>query len=510
MEMATLQFYKNKYRYPKFSAALASYGSPMDCTPVGVNLHGGVLRVKGTMDDFMSCNYLSISRGGNTLYAWIDDVKFRTEESFEITYTVDAWRTYQSKIVLGTQFIKRSPVATSLKDTLLGSVQAYPNIQSVNYSIGSVLNRVCVVQVRGSGAQTMSNTPVQPTPYQFFLTDYPINSWQDSQPLSQLMSLLPNNGETKNIVTIYSIPWIDLSALPGAPLTVVDSAGGELGTINGFKCVDSSTDMHGLLYHEVKINTDNAADLFKINHSVNVVIPEAGILNIPDELYATNNVYLRQDIDLFSGACNYMLTTGDNTFYSMSVRGSSMSSIPILSNPEDTYISQNQNALTTSLIGDVANIGLGVAIMGMGGPTGMAAAIAGAGMAGTHRGGMDAGMAAWGAQTAVSGGVGIMENMAQRADGGHAYVNPPAFLGTALASNFNGMFWVVTTTQPVSNQWAVNQTFGYPYNMIDGLWFPGEGYIETQNCNVESSDGSVPRWALDEINRLFDNGILVK
>jgi hypothetical protein len=513
MEMATLQFFKNKYRYPKYSSALASYGSPMDCTPVGVNLHGGTLRVKGTMDDFMSCNYLSISRGGNTLYAWIDDVRFRTEESFDVTYTVDAWRTYQSKIVLGTQFIKRSPNPTNLKDTLLGSVQPYPNIVSQNYSIGSLLNRVCVVQVRGSGAQTMSNTPVQPTPYQFFLVEYPINSWQDCQPLATLMGVLPNNGETKNIVTIYSIPWVDLTGLPSGNLIPVDSAGGQLGPdggIPGFHLIDSSTDITGLLYHEVKINTDNAADLFKVNHSVNVVIPEAGILNIPDELFATNNVYLRQDIDLFSGACNYMLTTGNNTFYSMSVRGSSVSSIPILSNPEDTYISQNQNALTTSLIGDVANIGLGVAIMGMGGPTGMAAAIAGAGMAGAHHSGMDPGMAAWGAQTAVSGGVGIMENMAQRADGGHAYVNPPAFLGTALASNFNGMFWVVTTTQPVANADLVHTQFGYPQNIVDNLAFPSSGYIETQNCNVESTDGSVPRWALDEINTLFDNGILVK
>jgi hypothetical protein len=202
-----------------------------------------------------------------------------------------------------------------------------------------------------------------------------------------------------------------------------------------------------------------------------------------------------------------MLTTGDNTYYTQSVRGSSVSSIPVLSNPEDTYISQNQNGLTTALIGDVANIGLG-ALMMSNPETAAMRAIAGAGMGG--HGAADWGMKMWGASVAVEGGSGILENMAQRADGGQNYANPPAFLGTALSSNFNGMFWVVITTQHTDNNDLVHTLFGYPYNKIDNLSFPSSGYIETQNCNVESTDGSVPRWALQEINTLFDNGILVK
>jgi hypothetical protein len=505
MEMARLQFFKNKYRYPKYSATLAAYGSAMDCTPVGINLHGGVLRVAGTFTDFMSCNYMSLTRGGNTLYAWVDDVKFRTEDSFDVTYTVDAWRTYKDKIVLGNQFIKRHYLATSLRDNLLGSVQPYPDVQTFNFSIGSLLNRVCVVQVRAGAGETMSNTPVQPTPYQFYLVDYPVNSWQTCQALTDLMGILPNTGETKNIVTIYSIPWLDLTGLPSAPLIVLGADGSTLGTVNGFKCVDANTDMSGLLYHETTIVLNNVNDLLRVGHTVQLVVPEAGILNIPDELLVNPNLKLRQDIDLFSGACNYMLTTGDNTYYTQSVRGSSVSSIPILSNPEDTYISQNQNGLTTSLIGDVANIGLGVLMMS----NPETAAIRGAGMAMGH-GGADWGMKMWGASVVAQGGSGILENMAQRADGGQNYANPPAFLGTALATNFNGMFWVVVTSQHVTNADNVHNQFGYPYNLVDNLTFPTAGYIETQQCNVESSDGSVPRWALEEINTLFDNGILVK
>jgi hypothetical protein len=68
----------------------------------------------------------------------------------------------------------------------------------------------------------MSNSPVQPTPYQFYLTEYNLNSWQDSQALVDLMSALPENGETQNLVTIYSIPWIDTTGIPGQPLNHYD------------------------------------------------------------------------------------------------------------------------------------------------------------------------------------------------------------------------------------------------------------------------------------------------
>jgi hypothetical protein len=493
MEMAILQLFKNQYRYPKYSATLTAYGSPLDCTPVGIGLKSGSLRVAGNMVDFMSCNYLSLTRTGKTIYAWIDDVNVINDSVFEIKYSVDSWRTFRSKIDLGVQFVKRSPAVTYLKDPLLGSTQSFYDVSSTDYSIGAATKRIAVVQVRGTGGQTMSNSPVQPTPYQFYLTEYNLNSWQDSQPLVDLMSALPQNAETQNLVTVYSIPWINVSGIPTAPLIITIDNNPSI-TVNGWKGVDSTIDMAGLLYNETPILTDGALDLMKRPHSIQVVIPEAGILNVPDELWTKGSLKLRQDIDLFSGACNYMLTTGsygtgDYCFYTESVRGSSVSSIPILTNPEDTYISQNQNALTTSLIGDVANIGMGFAIAGAS---------------------PDPGMKAWGLSSIVSGGVGIMENMAQRADGGSHYSNPPAFLGTALAANFNGTFWVVIKQQHVDNETVVHADYGYPYNKVDTMTFPTSGYIETQNCNVSSTDGSVPRWALEEINTIFDNGVLVK
>ena len=157
------------------------------------------------------------------------------------------------------------------------------------------------------------------------------------------------------------------------------------------------------------------------------------------------------------------------------------------SDPLDTYLSQNQNALTTSLIGDVASIAGGVATA-------------------VGSGGLGAGL---GAGMASSGVANIVGRMANQADIANQYSNPPAFLGTAMATNFNGKFWVLVTRKAIDNAELVHTNYGYPYNKIGVLVFPNAGYIQTEGCAVNSTDGSVPNWAISEINNNFNSGIYV-
>lgn len=492
MDMAILQFYQNKFRYPKYSNTITAYGSPLDCTPVGVNLRSGTLRVKGTFTDFMSCNYLALTRNGKTIYAWVDDVRFRTEDSFEVSYTVDAWRTYKGKINLGNQFIVRQPQSTTKRDPMLGTSVNYPVTSSYQYSISDPTKRIFVVQVRANSGEPYSRTPVNPTPYQFFVKSYDINNWTADTALDELMSLLSFGAETQNIVTMYSIPYMDISTLQAVDLPVTTPSGTTL--VTGFKLLNGQ-DPSALLKVEVPITIPDVMDnLMRVDHSVQLVIPEAGVITIPDELLTRSDLKLRQDVDLFSGACNYMLMAGTNSFFTHSVRGSSVSSIPIVSDPMDTYLSQNQNALTTSLIGDVASIAGGVAMMSGAGPLAGAGALA----------------SAFGGGTVISGINNIINRGASILDHGAKYSNPPAFLGTALVSNFNQKYWLVITKVLPENETEVHANFGYPINMFGALTFPTSGFIQTEGCNVESTDGSVPRWALDEIDMLFNNGILVK
>lgn len=487
MAMATIQFYKNPYAYPDYKEILTAYGSSMESTPVGINLKSGKLRIRGDMDDFMNCNYIRIIRDGRTVWAWIDNVEYNTENSFLVSYSVDAWRTYKSKINLGNQFIERSEAVTFQSDPLLGSTQPHPNIRSDMYSIGNSLKRYLVVQVRTPEGSPMSRTPISPSYYQFYICEYNVNNWMESTPIVSLMTHLMKSAKPINVVTMYSIPYIDMSTLMTEPLPILKPNGVEDESISGFKLITPASLPNYILNQSTAIVFPyDVQEMLRINHSVQIVIPEAGIMSVPDELLVKNDLMLRQDVDIYSGACNYMLTSGSEK-YQHSLRGSSIASIPVISDPLETYLSQNQSALTTSMIGDVASIVGGGATAIYGGPA------AGLGVA-----------------NAVGGINSIINRMADFRDIGNRYTNPPAFLGTALAVNFNQKYWIVTTYQDVDNAADVNAKFGYPQNKFGPLVFPAAGYIKTSDCNVYSTDGSVPRWSIEEINTLFNSGIFVR
>ena len=487
MGMATVQFFKNKYNYPKYSEGITAYGEELPFTPVGMGLKSGSIKAAGDMNKFMSCNYIRIKRDGGTLFAWIDDVEYHTDNSFIVRYSVDPWRTYKNKIDLGTQFIARQPQTTTKKDSLLGSETDTPDVSSLLYSIGEPQKRVFVVQTRTDSGEIFSRTPVQPTPYQFYFLEFSVNDWTANTTLNSMMSISTGGAEPINVVTMYSIPWVDISTLPEQPL-VLDT-GADRVSVPGFKFLGSGINPATIFYNETPLQTYpfELNELKRVEHSVQLVIPDGGIMSIPDELLDQPDLRVRQDIDLFSGAANYMLKSDAIDQWNVSVRGSSISSIPVVSDPLDTYQSQNQNALATSLIGDVASIAGGLGISAMTG--GMGAAL--------------------GAGTAAGGINNILNRTAQQADIANKTSNPPAFLGTALASTMNGRFWMVVTKTLVSNASNVNSTFGYPVHMIKPRVFPASGYIETEHCNVSSTDGTVPRWAIEEVNTIFNNGIRV-
>jgi len=481
MSMTMLQLYKNPYNYPDYGS-ITAVGNAMESTPVGTGLKTGTIRVKGTMADFMNCNYLGITRNGRTIYAWIEDVVFRNAGMYDISYRVDAWRTYRSRVNLGTQFIERSTTPTLKRDDLLGATKAYPDVVETFHNIGNSSNRILVIQATVGTGEQFSNTPVQPNPHKFYFAEYNIHAWSADAGLNLLMSTITGSAKPENIVTMYSIPHVDISHLPEQPFTIEPMGV----TINGLKALGENQSMQGRLFNETPINIGTDVDeLLKVDHSVQLVIPDAGIISIPDYMLKEGDLVLRQDVDIFSGTSNYMVTSGTK-YFTQSVRGGSIASIPIISDPMATYLSQNQNALMTSLIGDVASVSAGVMMT------------AGTGGLGTLAG---AGAVASGINGIVGKGASIMD---MKGTGS----NPPAFLGSALVSSFNQTFWVVVTKMPVDNKTLVNSNYGYPMNKLAPLVFPTSGYIKTQGCNV-SSDGTVPRWALQEINTMFNNGVLV-
>jgi len=486
MGLAYVQFYKNKYSYPKYTNTLTPYGPEIESTPVGVNLKSGSLRLKGTMTDFMSCNYMRITRDDKIIFGWIDEVNFHTDNSFIVNYSVDPFRTYKNKIDIGTQFVKRRSQVTNKKDLLLGGLSEEFEIETSQKIWGNYNTRTLVIQVIPEPAYIINNTPVQPTPYHFYFASYNPDNWQSSDVLVEFYTKLRASSAISNIITTYSLPYMNTVPLPDVILPLFE--GEELiDSIEGFKMLSGTLDVKNLLTRSRLIEPPmDYNELSKIQYTTQIMVPDSGIINIPNEIWAKGNVKLRQDIDLFSGASNYMITYGSNDNLSaLSIRGSSTSSIPIISNPYDTYLSQNQNALTTSLMGDVASLAVGA------GTFAMAPNI------------ISGGAVLKGASGLVSG-YSSMEDKKNMSSS-----NPPSFLGTAMANHYSNMFFLITKYAKITNKTIVNERYGYPVETIQNVSMPTSGYTELQNCSVDSTDGTVPKWAITEINSLFNDGLLI-
>lgn len=482
--MNSLQLYKNSKPYPYYSNSIVAYGAARSVTPIHQDLRSGYVDMQLTLEDLFSFNYLSYTRSGKTVYAWVTNAeKLGGSLLYRVNFEVDPLRTYRSSLVLGNQFIVRRPQVNNSMDPYLSSEQPYNDISINAVSIGNPAKRYAVIQKKYPGAaEQHSRTPGHPSPYQFWVCEYDVNNWTASAPLKNLLQTLGQAGQTSDIATIYSIPYIDPSYID--PTTMTYKVGTNTLTVAGWSFIDQGTNPMGKFRNKVPLIFPTLyPDLTKTSHSVSLVIPDAGVIHVPDEvIYATNPVLIRE-IDLFSGSCNYHLAIEDGAKMTpYSVRGSALSTIPILSDPYDTYISQNQNNIASSLIGDVATLAVGAGMIYTGNPLG-------------------AGMAMQGAQ-------GLMNTAVQQEDAKNMIpTNPPAFLGSALVSSHNNTFYEVVVQKPFKNEAQVRARYGYPYNVLDALSIPTSGYIQTANCSV-SSDGSIPLWAIEEINQLFDTGIL--
>lgn len=491
MSMATVQFYNNPYHYPDYVETLTALTPAMDMTPKNTSTRGGSLHLSGSWGDLSGYNYLCIRRNGTTYWAWIDNVLERGSNASIVEYTVDAFRTYKGRITPGSQFIERSPQTTELYDDLLGSTKQAHTFNSSFIPWANYRSRTLVVQVRRSHSLDLfSTTPVQPTPYNFYFATFDPDDWVNytggTNPIVALMEVLRSNPQTENIVTLYTLPYMDLSELVELSLPVETASGTT--NVPGFRFIGSMTESPVKQYlnrsRTINLSLTNT-EIMRRNHAFRVVVPDAGVLMITDEAIRLGNIKVRQDVDMFSGASNYMITAGENNrVMGQSVRGSSTNSIPILSDPYETYISQNQNALSTALIGDVANIGMGLGSMIFGNPTG-----AGQALSGVH-------------------GI-VNRNTSLRDAENMLPSNPPSFLGSALANSYGNGFWLLEQYEDVTNESIVHAQFGYPYGMVDTLSIPSKGYIQTVNCSV-SSNGRVPQWAVQEINERFNNGLRVK
>lgn len=493
--MYTIQFYTNPHNYPNFGN-INPVGSSFTIPGIDIDDAVGSFRTdKLTYAQRFSVNYISLVRDGVTLYAEITNItRVSGDNVVNIAFKIDAFRSFRSVTNFGTQMVVRHPASTFDYDPLLRAATGEVNDTTVTAltGLGSSGARVLVVQILRPTDGTMNyRTPVQPSPYIFYLLPYTMSTLHSNTSIQALMDIITDSSKPTNIASIYSVPSFFLGALTlssGGPIPImIDGIKHDVGS--GFQVVISGNwDSALRLASDSFTQTDKS--LLRVKHQASIVIPEAGIIPLPDEVLFKPNLRLRQYIDLYNGASNYMVTYDGADATPYSLRSAGVSNIPMVYDAQQQQLAANRTQINAAIIQDVASIGIGAA--------GVAAAAASGGLLST------AGMVGGG--MALKGAMGLMSTFGSIGDNVNMQVNPPSYLGSAMALHFPQKAYLMITKNRVDNANIVNSRYGYPVNQIQPLVIPSSGYIQTQDCNVS---GPIPMWAREEINTLLNDGLRV-
>lgn len=496
--MNTLTLYKNTAPFPHFNDSIAFYKS-FNVTPLHQNLRSGYVDLQLSLDDLMSFNYLSYERSGNTIYGWVTDAqKLGGSMLYRITFEIDAYRTYRSSIIMGSQWIERaSNIMGYAKDPLYSAINPGQEIVTLQYVFPDFSYRTLVVQVRDESS-SVTGSPLQPSPYTLYMLRYNVSNWTAEPKIVALIEHLRNSAEVSNIATIYSVPGWAYTSTDQEIHTIRVKKTTQEKLFNGIW--DSTVDFNGWakfyaidvahLKKSVEIGFLPDDQFKRVHNQSRLVFPDAGVMEIPEHVMFSPKKRITRYIDIYSGASNYVLEYSINDGVNWMpmdnmVRGSAIGNIPVLSSPADSYVSQNQNSLITQVLGDTAVlVGAGASMFVTGGTSlpvaGPIAASAASGLMNT------------------AGNIGDADRRPPS--------NPPAVLGTALEPHYPGGFWLVWTSQKYDDLTALKAKMGNAVNAFVDVTIPSSGYLRTRGCSVKCND-ALPLWAVQEINALFDNGI---
>jgi hypothetical protein len=488
--MYSVQFYNNPYTYPDYGNVTA-VGSAFDITGVDIDDNRGIIKTdKLTFAQRFTVNYLKIIRDGVTLWAFITSIeRLSGDKGVVISFQIDTFRTFRGSVDFGTQFVVRQPGASFDFDPLLrGASGELTEVTTTRYDLDNPNFRVLVVQImRPDGDTTNYTSPVLPSPYIFYFKQYNINSPETDADIRELIKTITDSARPSNLAAIYSVPVFSsggMTAVLGSLPLIIAGATVNVGS-QFFRLTGGSWATAVRKFSDVFTFTDKT--ILRTPHAVSVVIPEAGIIQVPDEILFKPGLKIRQDIDIYTGASNYMLVHDDALITPYSVRSAGLAGVPIAYDVQQQAIASNRTGLATGILGDVASIGIGIA------------GIAGAGFTGGLTGVAGAGMIAKGA-------LGIVGTLGGIGDSINQQVNPPSYLGSALSANFGQSAFLVVAKGRSDNASIVHGRYGYPCNQVQALTIPSSGYIQTQDCNVS---GNIPTWARKEINQILDGGLRV-
>lgn len=509
--MATVTF-SNVEPYPYYSVAPIE-GLEYEIVLISKNSTGGSFTFKPNYAhfDLNIINFVLIKEESQIdIYAFIESWERERNGMYTISYKIDALRTFRKNIKFGKQYVLRAsgletfnyvstrtdPLVktvgkpkTIIKEEVLAPVYTgTPGItaRDIRYVVVQVRSRTYVGGVDVDEGVVPSNNPLNPSQYRLYVAEYQINNPNASFPIRTLLETLRNTSETSNIVTMYSVPFINRFRSLAQEDLIVRVKDKEAFTVTGFRVVGEFDDVMSLQTYQGYIVLPDITPGEPYNpllgHTAELVTPEGQVLIIPpiysgvlprDDADYTGVVEIERIVDLYSGSVTTHI--GHNRLTPYSVRSGPLGEITILSDPTETYKANNKNSMAVGLATTAGGI-LTSSVTG-----GLSLGVAGAGL------------------TSVAG------TIAGIADSG-SYSNQPLFLGETIAAKYNNSFFLQITHHETIDGGPILAPIVEKQIDLDFEFKNSLPYIQTIQCSVIGRKNT-PKWALDEINNLLDKGL---
>lgn len=191
----------------------------VDTNKVATDLHYSFIRDKGTIStnfsyaDCLQCNYMAFQNSdynNKWFFAWINDVRYVNDGTTEISYTIDSWSTWFSKLTISSAFVIREHV----NDDTRGLHTLPENVETgeyINYSTGTLYNNDCTIVIATTFYPTTASTGDDVSGSSAFgiYNGYRLYAMRDIASANKFISWCASNGKADSILFICLIPnWI--------------------------------------------------------------------------------------------------------------------------------------------------------------------------------------------------------------------------------------------------------------------------------------------------------------
>lgn len=173
----------------------------------------GTISTSFTYNQALQCNYMAFQNSdynNKWFFAWIDDVRYVNDGTTEISYTIDSWSTWFSKVVVGSSFVIREHVNddTIGLHTLPENVETGEYIRGISMQVTDTTALDCHIVI-GSTYNPYTNTDVTGGIYSNVYSGIRYYLMKDNQSATNFINGCSADGKADSINCLFYAPdWL--------------------------------------------------------------------------------------------------------------------------------------------------------------------------------------------------------------------------------------------------------------------------------------------------------------